>query len=90
MKQVPDEFQDFVQEKQLQLRDNVVTSNLAGIVLANLASIKSEGPSLSILVDTLIGQLVVLALTAVAIYFAKEETFTTVQKFLGGEDKNLE
>lgn len=84
MKKVPEEFQDFVQEKQLQLLNNVVTSTAAGIVLANVASIvKGDGPSTDIFIETIIGQVAVVALTAVAIYFAKEETFTAVENFLG-------
>lgn len=66
MEKVPDEYQEFVQEKQLQLLFNVLSSSAAGVVVANAAALVSGDASGTVLAETLQAQVPLLALTGVA------------------------
>ena len=71
MTEIPEEFAEFVSEKQKQLLDNVLTSAAAGVVLANIAALVAGDASMAVLAETLQIQIPLLALTAVASILAK-------------------
>ncbi len=62
---VPEEYQKFVQEKQLQLIFNVLSSSAAGVVLANVAALLIGDFSGALLAETLRTQVPLLALAGV-------------------------
>jgi len=49
---IPDGFQGFIKEKQLEILNNVVTSAVFGVVLANGVSVVAGDASVQVLVDT--------------------------------------
>jgi len=64
---VPEQFQDFVKEKQLQIVNNVVTSAVFGVVVANTASLLLTGAvSTELLVETTKAVFPIFGLVAVA------------------------
>lgn len=63
---VPEEYRAFVQEKQLQLLFNVLSSAAAGVVLSNVVALVSGDASGALLADTLRTQIPLLALVGVA------------------------
>ena len=62
----PSEYAEFVEEKQLQLLLNVLSSSAAGVAIANAVALVSGDASTAVLMDTLQTQVPLLALTAVA------------------------
>jgi len=66
MEKIPEEFQDFVKEKQIQLLNNVLTSAVAGIVVSNIVSAFYEDFTGDIVIETLKAQIPILALIVVA------------------------
>lgn len=66
MEKIPEEFQDFVKEKQIQLLNNVLTSSVAGIVVSNIVSVFYEDFTGDIIIETLKAQIPILALIVVA------------------------
>ena len=64
---VPEQFQGFVKEKQLQILNNVLTSAVFGVVLANTASLIITGDvSTELLVETTKAVLPIFGLVAAA------------------------
>jgi len=63
---VPAEFQVFVKEKQLQIINNVLTSAVAGVVLANIVSFIAGDASADIALETTKAIFPILALVALA------------------------
>jgi len=63
---VPEEFQDFIKEKQLQLLNNVVTSAGFGLVLANVVALVAGDASTQVLLETTKAVLPIFALVVVA------------------------
>jgi len=63
---VPERFQEFVKEKQLQILNNVLTSAAFGVVLANGVSLIAGDASVEVLLGTTKAVLPIFALTAVA------------------------
>jgi len=63
---VPEQFQDFIKEKQLQILNNVVTSAAFGVVLANVVSLIAGDASTQVLLETTKGALPIFAFVAVA------------------------
>jgi len=49
---IPDGFQGFIKEKQLEILNNVVTSAVFGVVLANRVSLIAGDASVQVLVET--------------------------------------
>jgi len=76
MEKVPEQFQEFVKEKQLQLLNNILTSAAAGVVLANVVSFIAGDASSAVVVETAKALFPVLALVALAslstVIFTKE------------------
>jgi len=66
MEKIPEEFQDFVKEKQIQLLNNVLTSAVAGIVVSNIVSAFYEDFTGDIVIETLKAQIPILALIVLA------------------------
>lgn len=63
---VPEQFQDFIKEKQLQLLNNVVTSAGLGLVLANVVALVAGDASTQVLLETTKAVLPIFALVVVA------------------------
>lgn len=66
MEKVPEEFQGFIKEKQLQLVNNVATSAVFGVVLANVVSLIAGDASTQVLLETSKAVLPIFALVTVA------------------------
>mmetsp|Transcript_24572 Transcript_24572/g.44119 ORF Transcript_24572/g.44119 Transcript_24572/m.44119 type:complete len:83 (+) Transcript_24572:79-327(+) len=66
MEKVPEEFQGFIKEKQLELVNNVATSAVFGVVLANLVSLIAGDASTQVLLETSKAVLPIFALVAVS------------------------
>jgi len=66
MENVPAEYIGFVQEKQLQILFNVLSSSAAGVAIANAAALLSGDASGAVFAETLQTQLPLLALTGIA------------------------
>lgn len=66
MEKVPEQFQEFVKEKQLQLFNNVLTSAAAGLVLANAVSLIAGDASTAVVLETAKAVFPVFALVALA------------------------
>lgn len=49
---IPDGFQGFIKEKQLEILNNVVTSAVFGVVLSNVVAVVAGDASVPVLVDT--------------------------------------
>jgi len=64
---VPEQFQDFVKEKQLQIANNVVTSAAFGVAAANVVSLVAGDASTQVLLDTSKAVLPVFVLVVLAI-----------------------
>lgn len=64
MSEVPAELAPFVQQKLRQLASNVITSALAGVLLATLAALAAGDFSIALVVSLLQTQLPLIALTA--------------------------
>lgn len=64
MEKVPEEFQEFVKEKQLQLLNNILTSAVAGVVLANVVSFIAGDASTGVVLETVKSTIPVIALVA--------------------------
>lgn len=62
---IPDGFQGFIKEKQLEILNNVVTSALFGVVLANGVSLVAGDASAQVLLETTKAVLPVFALGVV-------------------------
>jgi hypothetical protein len=71
MSDVPKEFAGFVTEKQKELRDNVLTSAAAGVVVANGVALLAGDASLAVVGQTISVQLPLIGLTAVASLLAR-------------------
>lgn len=71
MTEIPEEFAEFVSEKQNQLLGNVLTSAAASVVLANGAALIAGDLSMAVFAETIQTQIPLLALTAVASVLAK-------------------
>jgi len=67
MEKVPEQFQGFVKDKQLQLFNNVLTSGVAGLVIANCISLIAGDASTDIVLETTKASLPLLAFTSAAI-----------------------
>lgn len=63
---VPAQFRDFVQDKQLQLVNNVLTSAAFGVAAANVVALVAGDASTQVLLDTSKAVLPVFALVIVA------------------------
>lgn len=63
---VPEQFQDFMKEKQLQLLNNVVTSAGFGLVLANVVALVAGDASTQVLFETTKAVLPIFVLVVVA------------------------
>jgi len=63
---VPEQFQDFIKEKQLQILNNVVTSAAFGILLSNVVSLVAGDASTQILLETTKAVLPVFAIGVVS------------------------
>lgn len=63
---VPPQFRDFVKEKQLQIANNVATSAIFGLAVANAASLVAGEASTQVLLDTSRAVLPVFALVILA------------------------
>jgi len=72
MEKVPDKFQKFVQEKQLQIFNNVWTSAVAGVMIANLTSLFVGDASFSVLTETVKGLFPVIVLLVLASLSARD------------------
>ena len=62
---IPDGFQGFVKEKQLEILNNVVTSAVFGVVLANGVSLVEGDASVQVLTETTKAVLPIFALGVV-------------------------
>ena len=71
MSRVPDEFQDFVKEKQLQLVTNVLSSAAAGVALANVAALLGGDASGALLLETIQAQIPLVIITAIVSVLAR-------------------
>lgn len=63
---IPDGFQGFIKEKQLEILNNVVTSALFGVILANGVSLVAGDASAQVLSETTKAVLPVFALGVVS------------------------
>lgn len=63
---VPPQFRAFVKEKQLQIANNVVTSAVFGVAVANAASLLAGDASTQVLLDTSKAVIPVFALVVLA------------------------
>lgn len=71
MTEIPAEFASFVAAKKKQLLSNILTSAGAGVVLANVAALVAGDASLGVLGQTVLSQLPLFVLTAVASFLAR-------------------
>jgi len=73
MSEIPDEFAEFVRQKQKQLLTNVLTSAAAAVALANLVAFAAGDASVAVLATTARAQAPLLAIAAVASVFARKK-----------------
>jgi len=66
MEKVPEQFQGFVKDKQVQLLNNVLTSAAAGLVLSNGVSLIAGAASVDVVVETTKAIVPVFAVVALA------------------------
>jgi len=66
MEKVPEQFQGFVKEKQVQVLNNVLTSAVAGLVLANGVSFIAGDASIAVVIGTAKAIFPVFAIVALA------------------------
>jgi len=66
MEKVPEQFQGFVKDKQVQLLNNVLTSAAAGLVLSNGVSLIAGAASVDVIVETTKAIFPVFAVVALA------------------------